>query len=90
MELGPDNIRVNAILPGFIGNERTHGVVQAKAQALNISYDEMEGQILSRVSMRQYVPSEDVARMVLFLCSPNGRYVSGQSLSVCGNVESLR
>jgi hypothetical protein len=26
---------------------------------------------------------------VLFLCSPAGRNISGQSLSVCGNVETL-
>jgi hypothetical protein len=30
-----------------------------------------------------------VANMVLFLCSPAGRNISGQSLSVCGNVETL-
>ena len=33
--------------------------------------------------------AQDVAAMVLFLVSPLGRNVSGQSLGVCGNVETL-
>jgi enoyl-[acyl-carrier-protein] reductase (NADH) len=35
------------------------------------------------------VSAEDVAAMVVFLCSPLGRNISGQSISVDGNVETL-
>ena len=35
------------------------------------------------------VEPEDIAAMALFLCSPAGANVSGQAISVCGNVESL-
>jgi NAD(P)-dependent dehydrogenase (short-subunit alcohol dehydrogenase family) len=52
--------------------------------------DEMERRYLSQVSLRRMVSPADVAAMVLFLCSPAGRNISGQSLSVCGNVESLQ
>ena len=88
-ELGPANITVNAILPGIVEGPRIDGVIRARAETLGISYEEMEGRYLERISLRRMVSSEDVANMVLFLVSPLGRNISGQSLSVCGNVETL-
>lgn len=88
-ELGPANITVNAILPGIVEGPRIEGVIRARAETLGISYQEMEGRYLERISLRRMVSSEDVANMVLFLVSPLGRNISGQSLSVCGNVETL-
>ena len=44
---------------------------------------------LAKTSLRRMVSADDVAAMVLFLASPAGRNVSGQSLSVCANVETL-
>jgi NAD(P)-dependent dehydrogenase (short-subunit alcohol dehydrogenase family) len=35
------------------------------------------------------VSPQDVAAMVMFLCSEAGRNISGQALSVCGGVETL-
>ena len=35
------------------------------------------------------VTAQEVAAMVVFLVSPMGRAVSGQSLGVCGNVETI-
>ena len=42
IELGPDNIRVNAILPGLVAGDRQRRVLEAKAQQRGISYAEME------------------------------------------------
>src|SRR6202007_2349995 len=41
-ELGPHNIRVNAILPGIVEGPRMEGVIRARASQLGISYEEME------------------------------------------------
>jgi NAD(P)-dependent dehydrogenase (short-subunit alcohol dehydrogenase family) len=90
MELGSHNIRVNAILPGLVQGERITRVLAARAQAQGLAYEEMERQYLERVSLRRMVSPADVAAMVLFLCSPAGRNISGQSLGVCGNMEVLR
>jgi NAD(P)-dependent dehydrogenase (short-subunit alcohol dehydrogenase family) len=90
MELGPHGIRVNAVLPGVVEGERMRRVITARADAQGVSYGEMERQYLGQVSLRRMVTADDVAAMVLFLCSPAGRNISGQSLGVCGNVESLR
>ena len=88
-ELGPANIRVNAILPGIVEGPRMSGVIEARAKQVGVSYAEMEKTYVDRVSLRRMVTAEDVAAVVLFLVSEAGRNLSGQSIGVDGNVESL-
>jgi NAD(P)-dependent dehydrogenase (short-subunit alcohol dehydrogenase family) len=88
-ELGPANIRVNAILPGIVEGPRMTGVIDARAKQVGVSYEAMEKTYLDRVSLRRMVSAEDVAATVLFLASEAGRNLSGQSIGVDGNVESL-
>jgi NAD(P)-dependent dehydrogenase (short-subunit alcohol dehydrogenase family) len=90
MELGPAGIRVNAILPGIVAGERQDRVLQARAALEGIELEEMRRQRLQTISLRSMVTADDIAESVLFLCSSAGRMISGQSLSVCGNVETLR
>ncbi len=89
MELGPDNIRVNAILPGIVAGDRQERVIAAKAASYGIDHEAMRARLLSNVSMRQMVTAQDIANQIIFICSPAGAAISGQSLSVCGNVEHL-
>lgn len=88
-ELGPDNIRVNAILPGIVAGPRMEGVIRNRAAQMKITYAEMEAEYLSRVSLRRMVTMEDVANTVAFLLSDAGQNLSGQRLAVDGNVETL-
>jgi NAD(P)-dependent dehydrogenase (short-subunit alcohol dehydrogenase family) len=88
-ELGPDKIRVNAILPGIVAGPRIERVIAARAKQVGVSHKEMTRRYLERVSLRQMVTADDVAASVAFLMSPDGANISGQSLGVCGNVESL-
>jgi NAD(P)-dependent dehydrogenase (short-subunit alcohol dehydrogenase family) len=88
-ELGPANIRVNAILPGIVAGPRIESVIGARAKQTGVSYAEMEKTYLDRVSLRRMVTAEDVAGTVLWLVSAAGANISGQSLGVDGNVESL-
>jgi NAD(P)-dependent dehydrogenase (short-subunit alcohol dehydrogenase family) len=89
MELGPANIRVNCIQPGFVEGPRIDRVIADKAAARGITIEEQKGEFLSRVSLRTMVNVDDIANMALFLASPAGQHISGQALSVCGNVEVL-
>lgn len=89
IEMGPDGVRVNAILPGIVEGPRMDGVIQARADAMGTSFDEMRDEYLGKISLRRMVSMDDVASMALFLCSPEGGNISGQALSVCGNVETL-
>jgi NAD(P)-dependent dehydrogenase (short-subunit alcohol dehydrogenase family) len=88
-ELGPANIRVNAILPGIVEGERMDGVIRARAQQMGTTFVAMKKTYLERVSLRRMVTAEDVAATVLFLVSGAGANISGQSIGVCGNVETL-
>lgn len=88
-ELGPHNIRVNAILPGVVAGERMDRVIDARAKTLDISVESMREQYLEKISLRRMVTMEDVAAMALFLSSRAAVNITGQAISVDGNVEYL-
>ncbi|WP_421709807.1 SDR family oxidoreductase [Algihabitans sp.] len=88
-ELGPDGVRVNAILPGIVRGQRIERVIRDRAEALGRTYEDVERENLSKVSLRRMVDAKDIAAMALFLSAPGGGSISGQALSVCGNVETL-
>jgi NAD(P)-dependent dehydrogenase (short-subunit alcohol dehydrogenase family) len=89
MELGPQAVRVNAILPGVVEGPRMDGVIAARAQALGITVDAMRDDYLKKISLRRMVTAQDVAAMALFLSSPAAANVTGQAISVDGNLEYL-
>jgi len=89
MELGPQGIRVNAILPGIVEGPRQDRVLSAKAKSYGITLEQMRTRALERVSMRTTVTAHDIAAQIVFICSKAGAKISGQSLSVDGNVETL-
>jgi NAD(P)-dependent dehydrogenase (short-subunit alcohol dehydrogenase family) len=85
MELGPSNIRVNAILPGVVEGERVNRVTEALASARGIDFDEALKQVVAPISLRHMVSAQDIANMALFLATAAGASISGQALSVCGD-----
>ena len=89
IELGEDGIRVNAVLPGLVAGDRIRRVLEGKAQARGMSYAEVEDQALAGVSLKTMVTARQIADQILFVCSPRGRAISGQSLSVCGDTRLL-
>eukprot|EP01052_Picozoa_sp_SAG31_P049771 SAG31_NODE_11057_length_1070_cov_1.497425_2_plen_183_part_00 len=90
IELGPSNIRVNAILPGYVDSARTRRIFAEKATALGMEEEEVTAEILGRVSLRSFVTEEDIAAMALHLAGAGGIHITGQAISVCGNAETLR
>ena len=90
IELGPDKIRVNAICPGAVAGERIERVIRAKAEARGVSFEDMYQHYANTASMQTMIDPQDIANMMLFICSDAGHLVSGQILGVDGNVEYLR
>lgn len=89
IELGPHGVRVNAILPGTVEGDRMTAVIAARAASAGVSPDAMREEYLGKISLRRMVTAQDVAAMALFLSSPAARNITGQAISVDGNIEYL-
>ncbi|MDR0955405.1 MAG: 3-oxoacyl-[acyl-carrier-protein] reductase [Rikenellaceae bacterium] len=72
-ELGPRNIRANAIAPGFILTEMT-----------DVLPDNVKEGWYAQIPLRRGGTPEEVANVALFLASDLSSFVSGQVLQVCG------
>jgi NAD(P)-dependent dehydrogenase (short-subunit alcohol dehydrogenase family) len=88
-ELGEFGIRVNAVLPGIVSGDRQRRVLEAKAQQQGVSYADMEARAFANASIKEYVTPQQLADQIVFLCSPSGRTISGQAISVDGDLQML-
>jgi 3-oxoacyl-[acyl-carrier protein] reductase len=79
-ELGPFNINVNAVAPGFVHTAMT----EATAARMNISVEEFVGAAAAAHPLRRVAQPEDIAAVVAFLCSEDARHVTGQTIYVNG------
>ena len=88
IELGPDGIRVNAILPGPVDGPRIRAVIKAKAAVAHISENEMTERTVATTSLKCFVTQQDIANMALYLASPFGATISGQAISVDADMQT--
>jgi NAD(P)-dependent dehydrogenase (short-subunit alcohol dehydrogenase family) len=70
-----DGIRVNAVAPG---------VVETPMTAPMMSFDAMTAPLLARTPLGRFAQPDEIAPAVLFLSSPQARYITGQTLAVDG------
>ena len=66
-ELGPWNIRCNAILPGLVDNDRGKKILADKAKEEGKSISEMEEEYLKYISMRCWIDPREVGDLAVFL-----------------------
>jgi 3-oxoacyl-[acyl-carrier protein] reductase len=74
-ELGSRNIRCNAIAPGFIETEMTEALTP-----------EVRAEWIKGIPLKKGGTPEDVANCVLFLAGDGSRYITGQTINVCGGM----
>ena len=86
-ELGPFNIRCNAILPGVMDNERMQKIMQRRATDENKPLSEIRDEYLQCSAMKRLISVEDIGEMAVFLSSEKARYVTGQLIAVCGGIQ---
>jgi len=75
VDLGPSNVNVNAVAPGFV---KTDLLAKLPREVLERAEHES---VLGRVA-----EPEDVARVIVFLCSEEARHVTGQVIVVDGGL----
>jgi len=80
IELGPFNINVNAVAPGFVETRMT----RATAERMGIDYESFKIGAASQIPLQRIGPPEDNANVIAFLCSDEAGFVSGQTLYVRG------
>jgi 3-oxoacyl-[acyl-carrier protein] reductase len=80
IELGPFNINVNVVAPGFVETRMT----EATARRLGVDWEEFKQQALERTPLRKLGQPIDIANLIAFLCSDAAGYVSGQTIYARG------
>ena len=85
VELAPD-IRVNAVCPGIIATEMDTTFVARASAAQGVSTAEFDRQRLTRIPLARNGTPEDVAKAVVFLCSDESSYTTGEALNVSGGL----
>ena len=81
-ELGPYNIRVNAICPGPTRTEMIDSVIRARANAAGVDERTMLQEYTRATALKRMVLPDEVADLVLFLCSPESGAITGQAIDV--------
>ncbi|MGH7534349.1 MAG: SDR family NAD(P)-dependent oxidoreductase [Gemmatimonadales bacterium] len=75
VELGPANVNVNAVAPGFIRTER---MAMLPSEVIERA---QKSSVLGRVA-----EPDDVAHVISFLCSESARHITGQTIVVDGGL----
>ncbi len=83
-ELGRDQIRVNAVLPGYIWGESVQAYIARRAGAHGKTHDEVYAEIAANIPIGRIPEPDEIAGAVLFFASDLSCVVTGQTLDVNG------
>jgi 3-oxoacyl-[acyl-carrier protein] reductase len=83
-EFGPYGITVNTVAPGRIATQRIMALDQARAKATGESVAAIQAASQKTIPLGRFGTPQEFANAVVFLASPAGRYINGQTLIVDG------
>ena len=89
IELGPYDVRANAICPGSVDGVRMRDVIAREATARGASSEAVEREYLEGQSIARFVQPDEIADTCLFLASDAARMISGQAIAVDGHTETF-
>jgi NAD(P)-dependent dehydrogenase (short-subunit alcohol dehydrogenase family) len=88
IELGPHNVRCNAICPGSVRGDRMDSVIAAEASQRGALIADVTAEYLAGQSIKRFVEPEEVAELCRFLASPAAAMITGQALGIDGHTET--
>jgi sorbitol-6-phosphate 2-dehydrogenase len=88
LELAPYGVNVNAICPGQVYTPMWDNVLKkAYARKLNMDEDQVRDYYTSKVPLGREVTLEEIGTVVVFLCSDQASYMTGQAINITGGQE---
>jgi meso-butanediol dehydrogenase/(S,S)-butanediol dehydrogenase/diacetyl reductase len=85
-ELAPYGVRVNAVCPGFVKTGMQAREIEWEARLREISPEQVVAEYVAQTPLGRLEQPEDVADVVVFLCSDQARFMTGQGVNVTGGV----
>ncbi|MCL5986421.1 MAG: glucose 1-dehydrogenase [Actinobacteria bacterium] len=86
LALAKNNIRVNSIAPGTIDTPMWQKVASDLAACEGCEVEEILKVRPGAIPLGRLAQPDDIAKAVVYLCSDDASYVTGQTLNVCGGL----
>lgn len=83
-ELGPFQITVNNVLPGYTSTDRLDEIFTSRANKTNMDKETLEARAREDIPLRRFGQPQEIAAVVAFLASPAASYINGINLAVDG------
>jgi meso-butanediol dehydrogenase / (S,S)-butanediol dehydrogenase / diacetyl reductase len=85
-ELAPHGVRVNAVCPGFVKTSMQAREVLWEAELRGLTPEAVLADYIAQTPLGRLEEPEDVADVVVFLCSDAARFMTGQGVNITGGV----
>jgi NAD(P)-dependent dehydrogenase (short-subunit alcohol dehydrogenase family) len=89
IELGPYNVRCNAICPGAVRGDRINRVIEGEAALRGVGTQIVAAELVSQQSLARFTEPEEIANLCLFLASPAAFMINGQDIAIDGHIETF-
>jgi 3-oxoacyl-[acyl-carrier protein] reductase len=86
LELAPDRIRVNTLVPGRIATDRLQELDEINAKKAGIGVEEQQKRAIATVPVGRYGAPDEFGRVGAFLLSDAASYITGASIQVDGGM----
>jgi len=87
LELVKHGIRVNAVCPGRTATDMTKEDIASLSKIKNISVEQARKEYAEPIPLGRFATPEEIASVVVFLCSDDSRYIIGESINVAGGLD---